>query len=68
MENQKHPTWGGKRPGQGRPKKEVKNAKRQISVPPELDAKIVAFAEKEGLSYSAAVVKLVQSVQNHPHF
>lgn len=51
--------WGGKRPGQGRPKKEQRNVKRQISVPPELDEKIKSLAESEGNSYSATVVKLI---------
>ncbi len=59
-ENLEHPGWGGKREGQGRPRKERKNKSRQISLPPDLDEKLKAMAEAEGVSFSSLVVHLVK--------
>lgn len=55
----KNPNWGGVRPGQGRPRKALKNVNRQISLPPELDARLKALSEREGRSFSSLLVSLI---------
>ena len=51
---------GGFRAGVGRPRKEKKNAKRQISIPPDLDVRLKKMAAKENVSFSSLIVRLVQ--------
>lgn len=58
-ENSPQPVRGGVRSGAGRPRKEEKNAKRQISLPPDLDARLKKMAEKTGRSFSSLLVSLI---------
>jgi len=46
-------TWGGPRPGAGRPSVEVK--KRNISLTPEADAALLRLQKKKGMKLGAAV-------------
>ncbi len=59
-EKKQTPTRGGLRSGAGRPRKEKRNAKRQISLPYEMDVQLKKMAEDKNVSYSSLVVNLVK--------
>lgn len=59
-------TWGGKRPGGGRPPSGVVTVQASFRLPPELVAAVQAEAKRRQVTQSAVIADLVREVLVEP--